>query len=145
MFRILASIIFLGALSSCATFSREECERMDWTLQGRQTALNGKTLDQAAFKTGFDSGLKTFCTSEFSYRFALKGGEYQGTCPQVVEAKLTEKYKSGRLLYLEKRVEELTAENQGLDSEVTRLRMQSCPSCDPAPICPSPICPICSP
>jgi hypothetical protein len=142
-FLIFSLTIFLTA---CHTFSRKECEEMDWAKQGMNFALQGKSktegemyftrecrgipMDPTAFRKGYDEGLKTFCTPGYIHGFAAKGGEFRHTCPEdQVTEKFRSQYHSGREKFLDQRVRELEsdlahAEGQisSLESEVSQLR-----------------------
>ena len=95
--------------------------------------------DQKALEAGYAEGLKQFCTPEFSYQFAREGGTYRGTCPTDSENKMEEKFKSGRIEFLEIQVSKLEQEVSTLQAENSSL--QSRPVSCPTTICPS--CEIC--
>lgn len=97
---------------------------MDWHKQGYNTALKGASpetgeayfmrecqdvpVKSAEFRKGFEEGLKKFCTPEFTAQFAASGGVYRGGCCEA-EANPTflEKYRSARVIFLERKVAEL--------------------------------------
>lgn len=122
---------------------------MDWSMQGRLSALRGQTynqsllyydqecgkthgvtLDQKSLHSGFVEGLKEFCTPEFVYQFATSGGVYRGNCPADSEKPVLERYNSGRTLYLERRVIELDSRIHDLNIRISTLQGQlsSCQS-----------------
>jgi hypothetical protein len=130
--------------TGCTTFSRQECREMDWRQTGYNLALKGNTQNQArdfskkecsdnfgiqpnyqALIAGYDSGIKKFCTPEFSHQFALEGGIYQGTCPESVEEKVVAKYSDGRVKFLEQTVQKLKSEISSLENQVSRLKSEN--------------------
>lgn len=134
-------VLATGLLAvSCSTFSREQCAKMDWYEQGQKTALRGQTarqgamyfgrechaehgikMDENAFARGYATGLKEFCTPQFTFKFAADGGLYQNTCPQGTETQVLTQYQSGRMIFLEKKLTELQEKTSSLESEISKL------------------------
>lgn len=146
--RLFALLTLVSAVG-CTTFSKQQCEEMNWALQGRSAALNGHTAgsrleyfdrecfqehgvspNTQAFQAGYENGLKEFCTPQYAYQFAVRGGEYNGICPAEKEKAVTESFHNGRSIYLERRVSHLADEVSSLTSEVGSLKSQlsSCES-----------------
>lgn len=127
-------------ISACSTYSKRECQTMNWSQAGVQTALDGKPLqqglshynkeclkengiqpDEQALRYGYEMGLKQFCTPEHSYKFARKGGQYAGICSAADEAVIRPKLHEGRMGYLEQKVEELSRQVSKFKSDVDSL------------------------
>lgn len=117
---------------------------MDWQKIGADLAIQGRTQNQARdfanreclnnfgikpnyenLISGFNSGIKKFCTPEYSLKFAAEGGIYQGTCPENVEEKVLSQHSSGRVNYLEGTVAKLKRTISDLESEVSRLKSEN--------------------
>ncbi len=127
----------LALLSACSSgMTREECEAVDWRgigyedgVQGRsQTAIaarrqacarHGVTLDLAAYRDGWDAGVRQYCQSSNGYRQGRNGNTYNAVCPPELEPAFLEAYREGRELYdLQSEVQHL---NQALDHKRQRL------------------------
>lgn len=145
---ILTLTIGLSAifLTGCSTYSRKQCETMDWEKNGAATALDGDTYEQVvkraekfctqehgipvnstALKLGFDSGLKELCTADSAEQFGRRGRRYQGTCAQLPpeeENKFLKGYQSGRNKYLEDEISSLRSQISSLESEVSSLKSE---------------------
>lgn len=132
---LLLSTLFLVG---CATYSKRQCEEMDWYREGRTAALNGLTrkegktpfidkcqedqgvaVDVVAFDRGFANGLNKLCTPEGREALAAKGIKYQETCESHDDAVNLEQNRKSEL---QERVNEL-------EEEVARLKK----NCAPAP------------
>lgn len=144
----------LAALSitACSTFSKKECESMDWYQSGFTSARQGDTVGDGLayyqrkctdehgiavngqrFQEGYDKGLQYFCTEGEARLFGQTGKQYRGTCPKDKESAFTKNYDSGRMDYLIQRVKNLEQEISNLesqisykDSEISALRSQVC-------------------
>lgn len=133
-FRMVLVLGFLTLLSACSTYSKKQCESMNWKAEGYKSALRGETAQEGydyfvgtcgkdhgikptaeEFKLGYKDGLAAFCTPEAMLQFAQRGGVYRNICPAVAQEELTKNYQSGRLKFLENKVSEL-------ESEVSRLK-----------------------
>jgi hypothetical protein len=134
------AVLLMFILSGCTTFSRSDCETMDYAERGRNGALKGETLSETSYyylrncesehhvpvdreklKRGYTDGLKTFCTAAYTQRFAANGGVYNGTCPKSEEPKFIDAFRSGRISYLESEVDRLKKEVDRLSSDVSSL------------------------
>ena len=135
-----ASVILLFSLVSlvaCSTFSKKECLNMNWGQKGHQTAMNGETeqmgqtfyqkectkewgvpVNVTAFSAGYKDGIDLFCTPENAMDFAMRGGTYRQNCPKAQEEKFLPEFKTGQLVYLSNRVQELESQVNSLRSEL---------------------------
>ncbi len=128
--------VFALTVIACSTFSRKECLEMDWQQQGANTAMKGQRsqegdayftreckdvpVDSAAFKEGYQTALKKFCSPENMRRFSEQGGEYQDTCPsESVTSEFIMKYQTGREKFLTKKISDLKADISRLESDLS--------------------------
>lgn len=131
-------LLSLAVLSACTTFSKSECENMDWPARGAQAAMNGETLpdtlryynrtcmddngvtpDQALLQRGFTQELVYFCTPNNLHALGERGEVYRGTCPD--DPKLKTAYREGRQEWVENEVYRLRNEVNDLKSQVGSL------------------------
>lgn len=129
-------------LVSCSTFSKEECETMNWEKEGYKAALNGQSAGQQAryfqkvcnskyqvpingdnFAKGYEQGLKKYCSTSNLYQSGLRGDDYKGICkdPEVGVSYSNGKIKflEGKISDLEDEVTQLKRENSDLQSKVS--------------------------
>lgn len=143
----MSFVLVLGLLTAafsfvgCSTYSKRDCQNMDWFQAGQKFAMNGKTLqdsqehyakecsaqheisvDQEKLKLGYESGLKVFCSESYSYEFAKSGGVYLGTCPKSIEDTMLPGLKNGRIQYLENKVAMLESEKSSLASQLSSVQ-----------------------
>jgi len=146
----LISILFPIFLLSCATYSKKECESFNWDQRGYRSALRGEVKEDRlsyyyvtcndkyavkpedqSFNTGYEKGLKRFCTADYAKEFARRGGEYVGTCTPEQEKSFLKPYAKGvnqfyktRVYALERKVSDLESEVSSLESEKYRLQSE---------------------
>jgi len=110
------SLVFYG----CATMNANECAVVDWQGRGyedgsrgyatdrygrhrKACAKHGVTANFAEYKTGYDQGIQTYCTSGLGYSY----GKVNRTFPKVCTGNTTDVvrrgYDLGYEIYLEKR------------------------------------------
>ncbi len=87
---------------SCATLSRESCERGDWYGIGYEDGSYGRPLsrlrdhkqacleysvlpEENTYQQGRTDGLEIYCTDENGYNEGVKIWEYQNVCPAELE------------------------------------------------------------
>ncbi|MGE0633165.1 MAG: DUF2799 domain-containing protein [Pseudobdellovibrionaceae bacterium] len=139
---IFSALTAIAFLSACSTFSKKECETMNWGQKGYESALKGEASAREAltyyddkckdehgvepqrdsFSIGYNDGLKVFCTPEYAKRFGSEGGVYKGHCPKDPQTNLEQHYSSGRLQFLEIRVKKLEQEVHDLQSSLSSAR-----------------------
>ena len=119
MFKISSSILLIILISACAStsMSLEECQSTNWNDKGKSDAVSGLiqqydnykedcsdaniNVDTAAYQTGFEQGLLTYCTSETGYEMGKKGVQFHKPC---VNSNLYAKgYKKGFDIYYNNR------------------------------------------
>jgi outer membrane murein-binding lipoprotein Lpp len=142
MMKLILIVAVLG-LAGCSTFSKEQCEKMDWKSQGFASANKGDTfgegmayyghkcgeehavqVDSQRFKQGYEEGLKVFCIPENGYDAGNRGITYKGTCSQNSEDKFLSKYLTGNAAFMKRRVTELEGQVRSLESEVSTLKSE---------------------
>lgn len=107
---LLCGLLFING---CATLSKKECQRGDWSKIGAKDAINGyKAKSQLSqhnsacskhsirpnnklYFDGYTSGLRTFCTRKKGFRYGTDGSEYHGTCPASLKKEFLIGYLSG--------------------------------------------------
>jgi hypothetical protein len=142
MMKNLAFLFAIALLSSCTTFSKKECEQMDWSQRGSTAAMKGETLedalryynrtcmddngvipDQAAIQRGFSEGLKYFCRDNNIRAWALGGGRFPQTCEMSDSRKVA--FKEGHQDFIESEVYRLRDEVHILKSRVSDLESEN--------------------
>lgn len=137
---VLALVLFV---TGCGTYSKKECQEMDWYVQGKKSALDGFTpkqgkthfidkcqedhgvaIDPVDFDRGFKSGLNKLCNPEGLEVLASKGIKYQQTCETHEDSLSNEKTRAGEL---ESKIQKLEAEISRLKAENERLATEPCP------------------
>ncbi|MBA6413146.1 DUF2799 domain-containing protein [Parahaliea sp. F7430] len=102
-----------GEASTRMTAHREAC------------AKHGITPEIRKYKRGHEEGLVVFCTGSSGYNRAQSGYQYQGICPQALEADFLEGYKAGREIYLVRtEVERLESRQNSLEQEQERIKTE---------------------
>lgn len=115
----LAVIMCIGVLTlyGCATLGKDECLNADWFSIGVEDGARGKQAsyiskhrkacakhgvapDFAVYEKGRQKGLEEYCTPRNGYRQGKAGRQYNGVCPQPMEAAFVEALNRGRDLYL---------------------------------------------
>lgn len=146
----LAALCIL-ALTGCAAMSESECRFADWRQLGERDARQGRAADyfadraeacrehglpsdQAAYRSGWRSGLDLFCTPDSGFRRGLAGDGYNDICPPGRERPFLAGYELGldihrtqeRLVDLDREIASLEDELDGLENgdgkEADRIR-----------------------
>ena len=108
---ISASVLCLG-LVSCSTMSSKECQVANWRDVGQTDGLAGKNLtffnerrsdcaeanvqvDQRAYLSGREQGLKTYCQLSNAAQVGLRGEAYEGVCPPAIDQEFRRRYSIG--------------------------------------------------
>jgi hypothetical protein len=136
---VLAGLLGLLVLASCATMSPKQCAVADWRSLGFQDgnagagmlkfsereevcAKAGVQADLTAYQAGRQDGLRNFCQPSSGFRAALNGYTYQGACPANLEADFMLGYQDGAAAYAVKQA--MSSAQSALDSarnEIDRL------------------------
>ena len=124
--RIPFLFIALFLISGCASMGKDECLHADWQTIGyedgsrgypgnrigvhrKACAKHGVAPDLAAYEAGRQKGLVAWCAPRNGYRIGLRGGHYNGVCPQAMEKPFVEAVSRGRAIY-------------GYEKEVTKAK-----------------------
>ncbi len=158
IFNFLSIGLTICSVQSCTTLTAEQCNQANWEDLGSKWAAKGESfksglefysvacqdshgieLDRKNFENGFSKGLSIFCTADNLHTFALKGRSFPQSCLTQKNDKSIESFRSGRLKYLENKIEEfenkisyLEMENSSLRSENMGLKNQT----QAVPFCP---------
>jgi hypothetical protein len=110
-------LVWMLALSGCATMSKEECKQADWYLKGVEDATQGYPLDRVIehgkacarvnvvpemkdYREGHTKGARLYCVPEKGYSEGRNGAPYNGICPVELESKFLRAYHDGQELYM---------------------------------------------
>lgn len=106
----------LMVLNSCATMSEDQCKTANWQEIGRNDGLRGLSsslisshakacekhgvkADATAYKAGYASGVKSFCTSENGFEVGRSGRMAAADCPAELQGAFQTAWKKGRAEY----------------------------------------------
>jgi hypothetical protein len=129
---VVASVLCLAFLASCATMSPEECKVANWRDVGQRDGLQGEALSQLndraedcakggvtintqAYMQGRDEGLRSYCRVENAVPLGLSGGTYRGVCPGYIDAQFQMRFQIARAVH------DLRSEVKNLDSRTDTL------------------------
>ncbi|MCG6934148.1 MAG: DUF2799 domain-containing protein [Gallionella sp.] len=101
LFYTLAMLWLAGTLAGCASMSKKDCETADWRTIGYNDGARGIyfthldsyrkrcseyqiTPDANAYQTGWNQGIRSYCTSDNGYRAGVAGQAFQNVCPADV-------------------------------------------------------------
>ena len=138
------------AVAGCTSMSKQECESANWQEHGFNSALKGETLPHAneyygrqcterhsvavdgnELATGYENGLKHYCTPQNATRVGESLDDYQGICPKELEPNFVPVYNSAlirgfrrRVRQLESEVDSLRSQLSSAESEISSLRSQ---------------------
>lgn len=137
--RIPAVLIVATMISGCASMGKDECLYADWQTIGyedgsrgyhgsrigdhrKACAKHGVTPDLAAYEAGRQKGLAVWCAPRNGYRIGLRGGRYNGVCPQPLEGPFVQAVGKGRAVYgYEKQVNKAKAELKQMHKELEQM------------------------
>ncbi len=103
-------------IAGCASLGKDECLQADWQSIGyedgargfpgtrigvhrKACAKHGVAPDLAAYESGRQKGLQEWCTPRNGYRIGLKGKQYNGVCPALLEDAFIEALGRGRAIF----------------------------------------------
>lgn len=116
-YKYLFLLIFISfILGGCETMSRDECASADWRQTGykdggdgrprsrieehaRACAQAGIGVDRMAYFSGYDQGLRYYCTPANGLRVGREGRSYADVCPPDLAPGFLEPYRYGREIY----------------------------------------------
>ena len=108
--------VLMLAIAGCAAMSPEECEFADWAALGELDARQGRAFDYlarrgkacneagfgtdtAAYRAGWDRGIRAYCQVDQGFADGLGGRAYHGACPLELEGDFLGGYSIGRDIY----------------------------------------------
>ena len=112
----LGLVLFVTAISGCATMTPEQCQRADWIDVGLRDGLEGNpmsTLDErisdckkigvvvdtGRYVTGREQGLLKYCQLDNALLLGLNGAFYAGVCPPMIDPEFRRLYDKGRAVF----------------------------------------------
>ncbi|EQC44933.1 PF10973 family protein [Bacteriovorax sp. BSW11_IV] len=138
---LIAAMSAMLILSGCASYSKKDCEQINWNNRAHELALDGLTKDDAlsrvygqctrpynvtpdfeAFSKGFEKGANEFCAPENALEFGKNGKIYKKTCPKELESEFIKNYTTGLNIYLTQRVDDLSSDYDDLKNEIQQLK-----------------------
>ncbi|MGB0906489.1 MAG: DUF2799 domain-containing protein [Maricaulaceae bacterium] len=104
------------SLSACHSISEESCVTGNWEAIGFKDGSKGKApgktadyakrcakfdsiVDQAAYQSGYNAGLPSYCTFERGYERGVSGSSYKQVCSGELAADYAPGYDEGRVVY----------------------------------------------
>jgi hypothetical protein len=116
LFYTLAMLWLVGTLAGCASMSKKDCENADWRTIGYNDGARGIyysnldsyrkrcseyqiTPDANAYQTGWNQGIRSYCTSDNGYRAGVAGQAFQNICPADVAPGYRVGWQQGILQY----------------------------------------------
>lgn len=113
---VVAALVSLAGLQSCATLSEEDCLTADWSVLGEADGQLGRPLsdlnryrrdcaeygvvpDTQAYTEGRERGLAVYCTESNGYREGRSGAAGRPVCPVALEPGFRRGYELGRAVY----------------------------------------------
>ena len=117
---MLILALFL-TLAACQNSKKTQCLELNWRTEGETRALDGLTKksdflkvckgtyseqELENFEEGFARGLALLCTTQKGFDYGRDGKTYQKTCPHFREPDFLKGYYKGRILFLEKTLDE---------------------------------------
>lgn len=106
----------LVALSSCATLNEQQCATVNWGQLGQEDGMAGRPVsyvqqhekacskhglpvNQSEWRTGWDVGIRVYCTPANALREGREGRYYANSCPPELAYEFQTAYDLGKRLY----------------------------------------------
>lgn len=139
LFQLTTLSLLIGALSSCATMSVQECQVANWYGIGYKDGVNGEypdhimtyskaclkgniTPNQSEWERGRKDGLKQYCTADHAYQVGLSGKALRYVCPSEQQSLLDNAQEHGYTIYTaNKRIGELQRQIEKDEKEIQKL------------------------
>jgi len=134
-FLLIAGLLITG----CASMGKDECLQADWQTIGyedgsrgypgnrigvhrKACAKHGVAPNLTAYEAGRQKGLIAWCAPRNGYRIGLRGGHYNGVCPQAMEQPFVAAVSRGRAVYgYEKEVTKAKGELKQMHNELDEI------------------------
>ena len=133
-------LLMTGAVASCQTLSKEECQIADWEVIGRNDGAAGYNPqdrfaghvkacsrigvapDQTLWQRGFDQGLRNYCTPMNGLAAGRAGKSYANVCPGNSSEGFLRGYNLGKSAYSkEDEIRGIESSIRSLEYEISRL------------------------
>lgn len=139
---LLAGVVGMLVLSSCATMKKEECLTADWYQIGYEDGTRGYpvnrvglhrkacskysvTPDFELYQRGREEGLVEYCTPHKGYQLGLSGRQYNDVCQGESKTQFMVAYNTGRDIYLFQRdVQKEEREQDKRLNEIARIEKE---------------------
>ena len=122
MMVLFIHLVTIALLNSCATMSKEECQKASWNLVGFEAAKNGNpkthfnkvnqqcsehgvTANKEKYIEGYKEGLVKFCTYESGRSFGYNDNAYEDICPSNLERNFLRGYELGQSKFQHEKVQ----------------------------------------
>ena len=133
---VVAAMVVVFALQSCATLSEEDCLTVDWGVLGETDGQLGRPLselnryrrdcaeygvvpDTRAYTEGRERGLAVYCTESNGYREGRNGAADRLVCPAALEPGFRRGYDLGRAVHVS--LTDLRTSNDAIGSARTEI------------------------
>ncbi|WP_367715245.1 DUF2799 domain-containing protein [Nitratireductor sp. GISD-1A_MAKvit] len=130
--KFIAGLTMMLAMSACATLNESECETVNWGDLGRGDGAAGRSVsyvqrhreacmkydlpvDENAWRSGWEAGIRRYCTAENGLSEGREGRGYANSCPAEIAPAFENAYRVG------KRVHDAQSEYDRLKSELEQL------------------------
>jgi len=139
--KLIFSLILASFLvSSCASISKEECEVGNWAEIGERDSAAGKNKKQyykyvkdcgkhgmvpskKDYSSGYETGLKTYCTASNGYEVGRNGKRDPKICPKSLKTAFESSYRKGKSVYdAEKKVKDKANQIEKYEREINELQ-----------------------
>lgn len=114
--RLVAVGLAFGAMSSCATLTEDECASVNWQELGRSDGAAGHPqnyvdnhrkacsdhnlpIDEPQWSTGWQEGIRVFCTPQNGLLHGREGRSYANSCPPELKTGFEAAYHVAKRLY----------------------------------------------
>jgi len=111
-FHLFLTLLIIALLSGCASMSKKECVNANWESLGyndgsrgvhythlekyRQSCVDYQVIpDDAAYRHGWEQGIRSYCTADSGYRAGQSGKAYNNICPADVADDFISGWKKG--------------------------------------------------
>lgn len=108
--------LILLLLVGCSLNVKKKCNEANWQVIGEYDGRNGKKresikdyqkkchdvgvdVDTVKYLSGYEKGIRMFCTYETAYELGLGGKEVKVNCPSGFEKNFKRGYRAGKQLY----------------------------------------------
>lgn len=115
-FHFLCFVLIIATLAGCETMSKKECLSADWRQVGYQAGREGKarsyiediaescaktnvTPDRRLYFSGWELGVREYCTPQHGFDMGKNGTGYRAVCPPESASRFEAAYQRGHRIY----------------------------------------------